>query len=191
MSDVHQSTIAQTRRLNHVEFLHRPGEGKMVIDLFEALGCPWYEVDVAPFGKYVVIQMDKEPGENDIFVSEAEPEQIALDNALQSQIDSGNGTLASALAQFRQMQKNRPFRASHIGIRIPSVRELDGVIERLSALGAGTHAGRLDLGTTLSRSAEEAAEMSAPVKQIWVWTDVISTGVLAVGQQIELQAYNY
>lgn len=190
MTDVQDSATATARRLNHVEFVHRPGESELVIDLFEALGCPCHPIDSPPFGKYIVVQMDDSPhGENDIFVTEAEPEQLALEDALRGQIDT-NSNLATASAQFRLLQKERPYRATHIGIRVPSVAALDAMIERLGSLSAQRLTGRLDLGLTLSRSVDEANRMSAPLKQIWVWTNVISTGLLSVGQQIELQAYD-
>ena len=191
MTDVQNSATATARRLNHVEFVHRPGESELVIDLFEALGCPCRQIDSPPFGKYVVVQLDDSPhGENDIFVTEVEAEQLALEDALQGQIDSGHSNLATASARFRLLQKERPYRTTHVGIRVPSVAALDAVIERLGSLSAQKLAGRLDLGLTLSRSADEAHRMSAPMKQIWVWTDVISTGLLSVGQQFELQAYD-
>ena len=87
------------------------------------------------------------------------------------------------------MQKERPYRTTHVGIRIPTVADLDGVITRLDNLRERKLERRLDLGESLSRSEAEARQMSAPVKQLWLWTDLISTGLLAVGQQIELQAY--
>src|SRR5579862_2762849 len=191
MTDVQNGATTTARRLNHVEFVHRPGESELVIDLFGALGCGCHQIDSPPFGKYVVVQMDDSShGDNDIFVTEVEPEQLALEDALQRQIDTSNSNLATATARFRLLQKERPYRATHIGIRLPSVAALDAVIERLGSLSAQKLAGRLDLGLTLSRSIDEANRMSAPLKQIWVWTNVISTGLLSVGQQIELQAYD-
>jgi hypothetical protein len=184
-------TAAVGRRLNHVEFVHRPGEADLVVDLFAALGCGSYRVDAPPFGKYVVVQLDGSPhGENDIFVSEAEPEQLALETALGSELSSGASDLAAAAAAFRRLQTERPFRATHVGLRLPSVAALDEAIGRLATLSAEKLPGRLDLGHALSRTAEEAAQMSAPLKQIWLWTDLISTGLLTVGQQFELQAYD-
>lgn len=190
MTDM-QGSAAPARRLNHVEFVHRPGECDLVVDLFAALGCPCHQIDTPPFGKYVVVRLDGSPhGENDIFVTEAEPEHLAFDDALQEQIDAGGPGLAAASRRFRLLQKERPYRAPHIGIRVPSVAALDEVIGRLRSLGARELAGRLDLGNPLSRNADEARSMSAPLKQIWLWTNVISTGLLSVGQQIELQAYD-
>ena len=190
MTDTSSRRNKTARRLNHVEFAHRPGESNLVFNLFEALGCPCHEIDSPPFGKYIIVQMDESPhGENDIFVSEAEPELLALDNALQGQINAGSSSLAATTAKFRQLQNERPYRTSHFGIRVPSVAELDKVIERLETLSERKFAGRLELGLTLNRSIEEAQSMSSPVKQIWVWTDVISSGLLSMGQQIEIQAY--
>jgi hypothetical protein len=191
MSDVQDAATGTGRRLNHAEFAHRPGESGLVIDFFEALGCSCHQIDSPPFGSYVVVRLDDSPyGENDIFVSEAEPEQLALEDAVRGQFDGGNSILALAQGNFRRLQRERPYRVCHIGIRVPSVAALDAVIERLERLAARKLAGRLDLGHTISRSAEEAKKTSSPQKQIWIWTDVISTGLLAVGQQIELQAYD-
>ena len=186
-----ESASLGARRLNHVEFAHRPGESGLVVALFEALGCACHSVESPPFGRYVVVTLDGSPhGENDVFVSEAEPEQLALERALQAQLASGPGELASAAEQLRRLQRERPYRATHVGLRVPSVAALDAVIDQLAVLGDGALAGRLELGAPLRRSAREAREMSAPLKQVWIWTDVISTGLLALGQQIELQAYD-
>jgi hypothetical protein len=75
-------------------------------------------------------------------------------------------------------------------MRLPSVGALESVVERLGALADGELKGRLELGYTMTRSQEESRATSSPMSQIWVWTDVISTGLLATGQQIELQAYD-
>ena len=189
MNPLNADTAA--RRLNHVEFVHRPGESELAVELFDALGCPSYVVDTPPYGKYVVVQLDGSPhGENDMFVSQAEPEQLALEEALDALLGAAGGPLAEAGVRFRSLQRERPFRATHVGIRIPNVRALDETIERLEELRAHSLSGRLELGTPMSRSAEEAQSMSAPLKQIWIWTNVISTGLLAIGQQFELQAYS-
>ena len=188
MDELHNAATA--RRLNHVEFAHRPGEGHLASSLFTALGCQCSEIDTPSYGKYIVVSLDASPhGENDLFVSQAEPEQLALEDALQAQTASGASDLSTAAAQFRRMQRERPYRATHFGLRLPSVTALNDSIARLGALREGSLVGRLELGYTMSRSLEEARATSSPVQQIWVWTDVISTGLLAFGQQIELQTY--
>jgi len=179
------------RRLNHVEFAHRPGEGELVMELFQALGCTCQLIDTPPFGKYIVVGLDgASHGENDIFVTELEAEQLALESVLQRQIDDASSEIAAASAGLRRLQKERPYRATHIGIRFPSVSAFDEVIGCLELLCSNQFAERLELGYGLTRSAEEARSMTAPMKQIWLWTDVISTGLLTFGQQIELQAYD-
>ena len=177
-------------RLNHVEFAHRPGEDGLVVGLFEALGCRCEISDTPQFGKYIVVRLDDTPhGENDMFASVAEPEQLALEDRLQALTASDHG-LAEASAGFRSLQRDRPFRATHIGLRLPSIAAFDEVVANLEGLIAGNLAGRLELGEPMVRNREAAAAMSAPMKQLWLWTDVISTGLLAAGQQIELQAYS-
>jgi hypothetical protein len=177
------------RRLNHVEFAHRPGESQMAIALFEALGCSCEVINMPPYGAYIVVSLDGSPhGENDMFASEAEPEQLALEDALSSAIASDT-SLSRAAAGFRDLQRGKAFRATHVGLRLPSVATLDEVIADLGGLADGDLAGRLELGYTMERSHEEARSTDTPMKQIWIWTDVISTGLLAAGQQFELQAY--
>jgi hypothetical protein len=186
MAQVLESTTAGGRRLNHVEFAHRPGEGALAVRLFEALGCSCEIIDTPPYGKYIVVSLDGSPhGENDMFASEMEPEQLALEDALQARLGG-----ASELAGFRRLQRERPYRATHFGLRIPGVEALDEMIARLAALAQADLRARIELGYTMERSREEARSTSSPMKQIWIWTDVVSTGLLAFGQQIELQAYD-
>lgn len=178
------------RRLNHVEYAHRLGEADLVVALFEALGCPCSKVDTEPYGLYVVVDLDgSKHGLNDMFVSQAEPEQLALESALLDGIDR-DPELGAAYNGMRTMMRERPFRATHVGLRIPTVSELDVVIARLEALAKGPLAGRLELGEPFTRTREESEATMAPMKQIWIWTDVFSTGLLTMGQQIELQAYD-
>jgi len=182
---------AQGRRLNHVEFAHRPGEGELARNLFEALGCSCEVIDTPPYGKYIVVSLDGSPhGQNDMFASEAEPEQLALEDALLREIAADASEIGKAADRFRGLQRDKAFRATHVGVRIPSVAALDEVIAKLGAMAAGRFAGRLELGYTMERSLEEARATDTPLKQIWIWTDVISTGLLAIGQQFELQAYD-
>lgn len=191
MTEALERDATTARRLNHIEFAHRPGEAGLAVELLEALGCGCEIIDTPPYGQYIVVSLDGSPhGENDMFVSQAEPEQLALEDVLRREIDAGESELAAAALRFRGLQQQRPFRATHFGLRMPGVAALDAVIARLEALATGHLAGRLELGYTMARSAEEARATSSPMKQIWVWTDVISTGLLAVGQQMELQAYD-
>jgi hypothetical protein len=175
-------------QLNHVEFLHRPGEAPLVIQLFESLNCRCEVIDSPPFGKYIVVRMSDQYGQNDFFASEAEEEQLALENALQRYIDAGDSDLALGFAKYRELLDQRPYRATHIGIRLPSVAVYDEVIQRLESLSAGKLAGRLTLGFSMRHTAEEALS-GIPVKQVWIWTDLMSTGLLSTGQQIEIQTY--
>jgi hypothetical protein len=183
------TTLEDGTRLNHVEFLHRPGEDSLVVELFESINCQCELIDSPPYGKYIVVHMDSEFGRNDFFASEAEEEQLALEAAMQRQIDAPGSDLAGGYAQYRRMLDQRPYRGSHIGIRLPSVAAYDEVVHRLEGLSAGTFAGRLTVGDTIQRLDEEP-QPGLPRKQVWVWTDLISTGLLSTGQQIEIQTYH-
>jgi hypothetical protein len=177
------------RRLNHVEFAHRPGESRMAVALFEALGCSCRVIDTPPYGAYVVVSLDGSPhGENDMFASEAEPEQLAFESAL-AEAMVADTSLARTADGFRGLQRDKAFRATHVGLRIPGVAALNAVIADLGKLAKDQFAGRLELGFTMERSREEARATDTPMKQIWIWTDIVSTGLLTIGQQFELQAY--
>jgi hypothetical protein len=179
------------RRLNHVEFAHRPGEGGLAANLFEALGCSCTTIDTPPYGAYIVVSLDGSPhGHNDMFASQAEPEQLALEEALARHIAADAEGLGKAASGFRSLQRNKAFRATHVGMRLPGVSALDAVIARLGELAEVNMAGRIELGLTMERSREESLATDSPMKQIWVWTDIVSTGLLTFGQQFELQAYD-
>jgi hypothetical protein len=176
--------------LNHVEFIHRPGEAELVIELFESLGCHCFQVDAPPWGKYIVVHMQSEPGYNDFFASEAEDAQIELNDAFQRHIDGNGSDLAAAYKNFRTMLEQRPYRATHVGVRFPTIADFDAVIDRLESMIAGKFADRIVMGEIFARTVEEApAGGGLPIKQVWVWTNLISTGLLAMGEQIELQTY--
>ena len=74
-------------------------------------------------------------------------------------------------------------------MRIADVPTLNTIIDRLATLSTGKLSGRLELGYTMERSLAEARATDTAIKQIWIWTYIISTGMLTLGQQIELQAY--
>jgi hypothetical protein len=185
------TTRTRGRRLNHVEFVHRPGESALAVSLFEALGCSCRLIDTPPYGLYVVVDLDgSEHGNNDMFASQAEPEQLALEDELIARFAVDGDSLSVAASGFRAMMKTRAFRATHVGLRLPDISALDRTVDRLAALAAGPLANRLELGEPVTRTAEESKATSAPMKQLWIWTDVLSAGLLALGQQFELQAYD-
>ncbi len=186
---VTDSQSTEAVQLNHVEFLHRPGEADLAVALFQTLTCPCEQIDAPPYGKYIVVRMGSVHGENDFFASEMEEEQVALDDALQNELHASGSRLSAAYARYRALLKERPYRATHVGIRLPSVSVYDEVIERLQSLSAGRFAGRVVVGDLITHTAQEA-QNGLPLKQVWVWTDLISSGQLSLGQQIEIQTYS-
>ena len=71
-----------------------------------------------------------------------------------------------------------------------TVADLADLIESMRWIAERELAGRLELGLVMERTVEESRATNSPIKQIWVWTDIVSTGLLAFGQQFELQAYD-
>ena len=68
-----------------ISIVHRMTGGALFFGtlLFEALGCSCSVIDTPPYGAYVVVSLDGSPhGQNDMFASEAEPEQLALEEAM-------------------------------------------------------------------------------------------------------------
>lgn len=161
-----------------------------MVSLFHALGCQCEMIDTPPCGVYVVVDLDgSRPGDNDMFVSLVEPEQLVLEQALRERFRSSADNLAVAYRRMREMMARQPHRAAHVGLRYQTISALDETVVRLNGLAHGSLRGRLALGDPWSRTREQSEATSTPMKQLWIWTDVISTGLLAFGQQIELQAY--
>jgi hypothetical protein len=175
------------KRLNHVEFVHPPGERQLVRALFDLLGFAMQEVYD---GQYVIGVIDAptfedEANENYIAGREVRAEQWAFDQQLATSLQQE--PLASAFARHEQVLRDKPQDGMHFGIRFDTVERWEEAVARVEAVEslAPELSGRVKLLRAF-RPSDPDHEFA--LRQAFVWTNVISTGSLAFGQRIELAA---
>ena len=174
------------RRLNHLEFVHRPGEHDLVLELFALLGIETNE------GMFIVGAIDPPSTnfvDNILAGSQAFPEQLEFDARLSEALREE--PLASAYAAFRERLRVSPQWGTHSGIRFDSLEEWRTTVDRVGAVDevAPALSGRVRLEGVIPPG--HPSSVSTYVHQAFVWTDVIAGTSLAFGQQFELQHFDF
>ena len=179
------STVDVTRRLNHVEFVHRPGERHLVFALFDLLGFETFEV---MDGVIVMVVMDPPSfdmteNENYLAGSEVQPEQWAFDQALTNALRTQ--PLEPLFASFLDVIAQKPYLGMHFGVHLSSPEKWEESVARLEDIDkcAPSLSGRVRLLNAFRRGDPGAPSR---LNQAFLWTDVIASGSLALGQRIEL-----
>lgn len=173
------------RRITHAELVHRPGERALATRVFELLGCEvvdrgghWFTARVDPgSGSYV---------ENVLYASEVTPEQWAFECALSAQLDGG-GDLAAAAATWTDSLRERPQYSYHFGFRLATRAALEQTVRDIGDAGRNDPelAGRVSVTGVYRPEDPDAA--TDTMMQVFVHTDVLACGLIALGQHIELQ----
>jgi hypothetical protein len=171
------------RRINHVEFVHRPGERNLVLALFGFLGFAVHEY---ANGEVLVAAIDPttwDAAENDNYLAsrEVRPEQWRFDQALEQAL--AQEPLAGAHAGHRQLLAEKPQWGMHFGIRLRSVALWDDAVDRLGDIDR--YAPMLSERVRLLRVFRPDVD-GTNLHQAFFWTDLIASGSLAFGQNIEL-----
>ena len=170
------------RLLNHMEFVHRPGERPLVGELFDLLGIEMFD-SMFVIGR---IDADTATATDNIFAgSEARPEQMAFEAAFGAALAEGG--LAAAHADYMKLLSDAPQYGMHVGIRFDSLDDWRGAVDAVAAV-ADTHpnlVGRVRLQGDIPPG--HPASLSPHLHQAFLWTDVIACGSLTLGQQLELQ----
>jgi hypothetical protein len=180
------------RLLNHTEMFYAPGDRAAARALFRAIGCrvldPQEEdgpADLGPAaGPYLIVFVDPDSPDlidNVMYCSEVEPAQWQLEQALRERIAS-DATLQARYEAFEDCFARYPQGMTHFGVAMTE-EGLARAFERLER--APELAGRIRLSGPFRPG--EPGSVDARVIQGFVRTDVVSTGLLLGGQQIELQ----
>ena len=183
--EVDRRTVARwwllRRVLTHVELVYRPGERALAIELFEVLGCRPVDRGGEYFTSFVE-PSDRDYGTNVLYASEVTPSQWALEQALQAGTE-----LAQPMRDYVEHLRRQPQRSFHFGLRIPERAALEATIERIGIAGEQDPelAGRVAIAGVF-RPGEPGAVTDTMI-QAFVWTDVVASGLLTLGQHIELQ----
>jgi hypothetical protein len=177
------------QKLNHVEFVHPPGERHLVRALFDLLG---FAVQEVMDGEYVIGVVDPatfDEAQNDNYIAgrEVRPEQWAFDRQLAEALEQE--PLASRFAVHEQVLHDKPQDGMHFGIHFDTVERWEAAVARIESVDseAPELSGRVRLLRAF-RPTDPDTEFG--LRQAFVWTDVISTGSLAFGQRIELAGPN-
>jgi hypothetical protein len=174
--------------LNHLEMLYQPGERSLAISFCEMLGWSVTETEQkSDVGStYMVVRF--EPAEssyldNVMFLSEMRPEHVELDKVLAILRDT-KPEFASVVDAYATRARTYPFGIPHFGVRYRSFDAVEAVLDRFE------HSLTAELEPRVTVTAVRPDDSRAMVNnliQVFVYTDVICTGMFTFGQLIELQ----
>lgn len=174
--------------LNHLEAVYRPGERDLAREFLAALGMAVREFSFtagSPGQMFAVHvdETDQDMTNNIVFLHQMSPAQAQLDALLRERLASDPG-LAAAYADWRQTMESAPGGTPHLGLRYRSMEAVDTVTEQLTTGLSDTLAGRV----TVTEMPPYPARAGVPnIRQVFVYTDVVSTSMAGHGQLIELQ----
>jgi hypothetical protein len=174
------------RLLNHVQIVHRPGELPLVEALFDVLGL---STVTSPF---VIGDIDPATAngvDNMLAGSQADPAQLAFDDALAAALRQG--TLAETYLRYQDLLAHSPQYGMHIGIRFDAFADWQDTVDHLAAVDSlvPSLAGRVRVCDVIRPG--HPASLSPLLHQAFVWTDVIACGPLPLGMQLELQHFDF
>lgn len=173
------------RRLTHVELLHRPGERALAQRVFGLLGCR--PVDRGGHFFSVMVDPDVTDWRNNIlYASEATPEQCRFEDALTAALDEP-GPLGDSARAYADHFRSRPQYSAHFGLRCATLGELEAIVARVAEAAESDPelAGRIEVRRVFRPEDPDAA--TDTMVQAFLHTDVVATGLLCLGQHIELQ----
>lgn len=174
--------------LNHVELLHRPGEGQLVVQLFETLGCTVVDItkELGSSSTYLGVfpgTARRDTLNNVLYVSEISESQLALEDVLGRRAKDDD-ELRAAL-EHNDLVRMKPGHTMHFGLRYPDFDVLKTVIDRLEHGLPVELAGRVTVYPPFSVG---LGALGTEVRQVFVYTDVVGPGFFPFGQLMELQA---
>ncbi len=181
------------KMLSHLELIHAPGERALAAKLLRALGFRVLDPQTDPIpanlgpaaAPYLIVYLD--PRSDDVFdnvfyVSEVSAPQRRFEEALRERI-AADGELARLHEGLREAYAQAPQGMTHIGVGFATADEIEQVCERIAR--EPELAGRVVVSPVYRPGGP--GSLDDRVVQAFVYTDVVATGLLCAGQQIELQ----
>lgn len=172
--------------LNHFEAVFRPGERALALEFSRALGLQADEMRFTEKSNPLVAVHpnadDRDATNNVFYLHEMQPSQAKLDTLLREKIAS-DPELGQAMDEFRETVRTRSGGTPHFGIRYRSQDVLDNAVERLKA-GSPELASRVEVK---EMPRYEPLPGLPDIRQVFVFTDIITASPGAYGQLIELQ----
>lgn len=174
--------------LNHLEAVYRPGDRELAKEFFGVLGLVVKEFSFtsnSPSQMFAVHpeEADQDITNNIIFLHQMSPAHAEFDALVRERCQS-DPALAEAHARFRETMQAAPGGTPHFGLRFRSMKALDAVTERLRTQVSNALRDRV----TVSALPPYPARPGVPnIRQVFVYTDVVTTSPAGYGQLIELQ----
>jgi hypothetical protein len=181
------------KMLSHLELIHAPGERALAAKLLRALGFRVLDPQTDPIpanlgpaaAPYLIVYLD--PRSDDVFdnvfyVSEVSAPQRRFEEALGERF-AADGELARLHEELRAAYAETPQGMTHIGVGFATADEIEQVCERVAR--DPDLAGRVTVSPVYRPGGP--GSLDDRVVQAFVYTDVVATGLLCAGQQIELQ----
>jgi hypothetical protein len=181
------------KMLSHLELIYAPGERSLARALLRALGFRVLDPQTDPIpanlgpaaAPFLIVYVDPESDDvfdNVLYVSEVSAAQRRFEEALRERI-AEDGELARLHGELRAAYVEKPQMMTHIGVGFPSAEEVERACERIAR--EPELAGRVAVSPVYRPGGP--GSLDDRVVQAFVYTDVVATGLLCAGQQIELQ----
>ena len=179
------------RVLSHSELVYAPGERALAADLFRAIGCRVLDprtdecpLELGPAAEpYLVIFVDPKATDlfdNVLYASEVPAEQWAFEQALRAAMERGE--LRRTFGAFAESFRRFPQGLTHLGIGVTEA-QLERAVKSIAE--TPELAKRVEVAGPY-RPGEPGA-VDPRVIQAFLRTDIVSSGLLCAGQQLELQ----
>jgi hypothetical protein len=175
------------RLLNHMEFVYRPGERELAKSVFEVLGFVVHDDG----GEFLAASVDPQAPDiidNACYASQVTAQQWAFEEQLAKALGAPD-SLGRAHAGYHDLLTREPQRAMHFGMHTSTLEDLEATVERVRNVEK-THpelAGRLSVSGTFYP--HEPGSLADNIVQSFFYTDVLASGLLTIGQHIEIHWY--
>ena len=174
--------------LNHLEAVYRPGDHELAVEFLQALGLSVAEIKFTQTSTKRLVAVhpnanDRDPTQNVMYLYEMAPAHAELDAVMQKKLAS-DPELQGAMAKFREVVRQTPGGTPHFGLRYTSAKALEPVLENLqSKVSPALH----ERVTVKEMPPYDVKEGMPSIRQVFVYTDVITASPGGYGQLIELQ----
>lgn len=181
------------KMLSHLELVYAPGERPLARTLLRELGFRVLDPQTDPIpanlgpaaAPFLIVYVD--PRSDDVFdnvlyVSEVSAPQRRFEEALRARLER-DGELAALHGELRAAYAERPQMMTHVGVGYASAAELEQACERVAR--APELAGRVVVSPVYRPGGP--GSLDDRVVQAFVYTDLVASGLLCAGQQLELQ----
>jgi hypothetical protein len=204
------TTTSTSATLGHLALHYRPGDGDRARHLFECLGARLEHNGPPGFCSIVFDAACWNYVDNVMYLSQAGTVKLGLEDAITERLHLGEADEDPRAAAFRELRHTSPESLDHVGIRYATFEELERAVLALADATAphGPLEGRVAVTKYRARPGQDPhvddVMEASPIfrdhdddgtaftdygVQVFVNTDVCTTGLFALGQTIELDYY--